>query len=146
MLLLEHSYSSHFEEPMIEGCLAPLTALACRFSASQSVWNRFKKMQLQILKRAEELSDDESDADYNGDEDFNVGGEGQPCLKQVLRLLRPLPTRWNSMYCTVKRALALKDSLMMFSKLELACNGKSPPPTKSHRIQRESAILESPSY
>ena len=133
------------KEPMIEGCLAPLTALAHRFSKSRSAWNRFKKTQLQILQRAEELSDDESDADYDGDEDFVVGGEGQPRLKQVLRLLRPMPTRWNSMYYTIKRALALKDSLVMFSNLERARNGKSPP-TKPHRIQRESVVLESPSY
>ena len=31
------------KEPMIEGCLAPLTALARRFSYSRSAWNRFKK-------------------------------------------------------------------------------------------------------
>ena len=54
-------------------------------------------MQLQILQRAEELNDDESNADYDGDEDLVVVGEGQPCLKQVLQLLRPVPTHWNSM-------------------------------------------------
>ena len=72
------------KEPMLEGYLAPLIALALRFSKSWSAWNRFKKTQLQILQRVEELSDDESDADYNRDEDFVVGGEGQPHLKQVL--------------------------------------------------------------
>ena len=34
------------KEPMIEGYLAQLTALARKFSKSQSAWNRFKKMQL----------------------------------------------------------------------------------------------------
>ena len=87
---------------MIEGCLAPLTALAHRFSHSQSAWNRFKKTHLQILKLVEEGNNDESDADYDGDEDFDVGGEGQPHLKQVLRLLRPMLTNWNSMYYTIK--------------------------------------------
>ena len=47
-----------------------------------------------------------ADADYDGDEDFDVGGEGQPHLKQVLQLLRPVLTCWNSMYYTIKRALA----------------------------------------
>ena len=74
----------------------------------------------------EERNDDESDADYDGEEDFDVGGEGQPHLKKVLRLLRPMLTRWNSMYYTTKRLLALKDSLVMFSNSERACNGKSP--------------------
>ena len=116
------------KEPMIEGCLALLTALARRFSYSWSAWNRFKKTHLQILKRAEELSDDESDDDCDGDEDFDVGGEGQPRFKKMLRLLRPVPTCWNSMDYTIKRAMALKDSLVMFSKLERARNGKAPPP------------------
>ena len=40
-------------------------------------------MQLQILQRVEELRDDDSDADYDGDKDFVVGGEGQPHFKQV---------------------------------------------------------------
>ena len=66
------------KEPMREGCLAPLTALPSRFSKNWSAWNRFKKTLLKILQWAEELSDDESDADYDGDEDFDVGGEGQP--------------------------------------------------------------------
>ena len=89
-------------EPMIEDCLAPLMVLAHKFSYSWRAWNRFKKMQLQILKRVEECNDDESDANYDGDEDFDVGGEGQPRWKKVLRLLRPVPTRWNSMYYTIK--------------------------------------------
>ena len=37
---------------------------------------------MQILQWAEERSDDESDADYDGDEDFDVGGEGQPLLEE----------------------------------------------------------------
>ena len=90
------------KEPMIEGCLAPLTALARRFSKSWSAWNWFKKTQLQILQWAEELSDNESNTNYDGDEDFVVGGEGQPCLKQVLQLLRLVPTHWNSIYYTIK--------------------------------------------
>ena len=72
------------KEPMVEGCLAPLTVLARRFFHSQSAWNQFKKMQLQILKWGEECSVDVSNADYDGDEDFDVGGERQPRLKQAL--------------------------------------------------------------
>ena len=61
---------------------------------------------------------------WAGDEDFNVGGEGQPRLKKVLQLLRPVGTRWNSTYYLIKRALALKDSLVMFTNSERACNGE----------------------
>ena len=53
------------KEPMIEGYLAPFMALARRFFKSRSAWNQFKKTQLKILQWAEELSDDESNADYD---------------------------------------------------------------------------------
>ena len=79
------------------------------------------------MNREEERSDDDKDADYDGDEGFDVGGEGQPRWKKVLRLLRPVATRWNYMEYLIKRALALKDSLVMFTNLERACNGESPP-------------------
>ena len=42
------------------------------------------KTQLQIPKWEEERSDDERCVDYDGDEDFDVGGEGQPRLEKVL--------------------------------------------------------------
>ena len=76
------------KEPMIEGHLAPLTTLACRFSHSQISWNRFKKTRLEFLNWEEERSNDERDADYDGEEDFDVGGERHPRLKKVLQLLR----------------------------------------------------------
>ena len=134
------------KEPVIEGCLAPLMALAHKFSYSRNAWNRFKKTQLKILKWEEERSHDKSDADYHGDEDFDVGREGQPRLKKVLRLLRSMSTRSNSMFYIIKRALALKHSLVMFSNSERAHNGKSPPPPKPPRLQSGSVVLESLLY
>ena len=101
-------------------------ALARRFFYSRSTWNRFKGTQLKIQKRAEERNDEERDADYDGDEDFDVGGGGQPLLKKVLQLLTPVPTRWNSLSYTIKRALVLEDLLLIFSNSERARNGKSP--------------------
>ena len=70
------------KEPIVERYLAPLTTLARIFSYNQSAWNRFKKTQLQILKREEERIDDERDADYGRDEDCDVVREGHPCLKK----------------------------------------------------------------
>ena len=90
------------KEPIIDDYLASLTALGRRFSYRWSAWNRFKKTQLKILKWAEEHSDDESKADCDGEEDFDFGGEGQPHLKKVLQLVRPMPTRWYSMNYTIK--------------------------------------------
>ena len=87
---------------MTQECLAPLMALARRFSKSQNTWNKFKKMQIEILHREEEFSEDEGEDDCDRDEDFEVGREGQPRLKKVLRLIRPMPTRWNSKYYLVK--------------------------------------------
>ena len=57
---------------------------------------------MEILDRQEECSKDEGEADCDGDEDLNVGGEGQPHLKNILRLIRPVPTCWNSTYHLVK--------------------------------------------
>ena len=99
------------KEELVHECLEPLTVLAARFSKSRSLWNKFKKTQMNILRPEEERSDDEGEADFDGDEDLEVGGEGEPCLKRVLQLIRPMPTRWNSTYYLMKRALALKDVL-----------------------------------
>ena len=57
---------------------------------------------MEILHKEEERSDDEGEADFDGDEDLEVGGEGEPRLKKVLQLIRPMLTRWNSTYYLVK--------------------------------------------
>ena len=104
-----------------------------------------RRRSCKILQRAEELSNDESNADYDGGEDFCCWRKGAAPLEASVAIAETLPTCWNFMYCTIKRALALKDLLVMFSHLERACNGKSPP-TKPCCIQRENVVLESPSY
>ena len=90
------------KEEVIQECLEPLTALAHRFSKSRSTWNKFKKTQMEILDREEERSEDEGEADCDEDEDLEVGREGQPRLKKVLQLFRPVPTHWNSTYYLLK--------------------------------------------
>ena len=37
---------------------------------------------MEILDREEERSDDEGEADFDGDKDLEVGGEGEPRLKE----------------------------------------------------------------
>ena len=102
------------KEEVVHECLAPLMALAARFSKSRSLWNKFKKTQMGILDWEEECSDDEGEADFDRDEDLEVGGEGEPCLKRVFQLIKPMLTHWNSTYYLMKRALALKDALVQF--------------------------------
>ena len=114
------------KEELVHECLEPLTALAARFSKSRSLWNKFKKTQMNILHREEERSDDEGEANFDGDEDFEVGGEGEPHLKRVLRLIRPVPTRWNSTYYLVKRALAFKEALVQFAARHASRPGEHP--------------------
>ena len=72
------------KEEVVHECLEPLTALAARFSKSWSQWNKFKKTQMEILDREEEHNDDEGEASFDGDEDLEVRGEGEPHLKRVL--------------------------------------------------------------
>ena len=81
---------------------------------------------MRILDREEERSDDEGEADFDGDEDLEVGGEGEPRLKRVLQLIRPVPTRWNSTYYLVKRALALKEALVQFADCHPPRPGEHP--------------------
>ena len=69
---------------MVHECLEPLTALAARFSKSRSLWNKFKKTQKRILDQEDERSDGKGEADFDRDEDLEVGGGGEPCLKRVL--------------------------------------------------------------
>ena len=45
----------------------------------------------------------------------------------MLQLLRPVATRWNAIYYLIKRALALKGSLVMFTNSERARNCECPP-------------------
>ena len=111
---LKIAIQAALKEELVHKCVEPLTALAARFSKSRSLRNKFKKTQMNILDWEEEGSDDEGEADFDGDEDLEVGGEGEPRLKRVLQLIRLVPTRWNSTYYLVKRALALKEALVQF--------------------------------
>ena len=74
------------KEEVVHECLEPLMALAARFSNRQSLWNKFKKTQMEILDQEEERSHD----------------EGEPRLKGVLQLITPMLTRWNSAYYLMK--------------------------------------------
>ena len=84
MSFLEHSYSSRFEGTYERGLFGTIDGIGTQILQERSAWNRFKKTQLKTLQGAEELNDDECGADYDGDKDFDVGGEGQPYLKRVL--------------------------------------------------------------
>ena len=114
------------KEEVVHECLKPLTSLVARLSKSRSLWNKFKKTQMEILHREEERSDDEGEANFDGDEDLEVGGEVEPRLKRVLQFIRPVPTRWNSTYYLVKRALALKDVLVQFAACHPPCPSEHP--------------------
>ena len=83
-------------------------------------------MQIEILHREEERSKDEGEAACDGDEDLEVEGEGQPYLMKVLQLIRPVLTRWHSIYYLVKRALALKEALVQFTNSQRPCLGEHP--------------------
>ena len=62
-----------------------------------------------------ECSDDEGDADFDGEEGISCDAQGKPQAKKLLRLLTPVSTRWNSMYYLIQRALVLKDQIIKFT-------------------------------
>ena len=74
------------KEEVVHEYLEPLTALAARFSKSRSLWNKFKKTQMSTLHWEEERNDDEGEADFDGDEDLEVGGEGGAPLEESLAI------------------------------------------------------------
>ena len=79
-----------------------------------------------ILDRQEERSEDEGEADCDGDKELDIGGKGQPRLKNILRLIRLVLTHWNSTYDIVKRALALKEALVQFTNSQRPYPGAHP--------------------
>ena len=67
-----------------------------------------QEAQIEILVWQEECSKDEGEADCDGDEDLDIGGEGQPRLKNILRLIRPVPTRGGQ---TFPKSMEIRNSI-----------------------------------
>ena len=57
----------------------------------------FKKIQLEMLYQVSESSEDKGEADFDGDKGLSCDAEGKPQIKNMLRLLTLVLTRWNSM-------------------------------------------------
>ena len=55
-----------------------LVELSYKFSRSRDLWTEFKKVQLQMLHREVECSDNEGDADFDGDEGLSCDAECKP--------------------------------------------------------------------
>ena len=121
---LKRSCIQKFVEPWVE--------LARKFSRSKSLWMEFKKVQLEMLHREAECSDDEGDADSDEEEGLSYDAQGRPQVKKVLRLLTPVSTCCNSMYYMIQRALVLKNLLTKFTNhVQSTFPGEIPPPQKS---------------
>ena len=75
---LNQAVQAALKEEAVHECLEPLMSLAARFFKSRSLWNKFKKTLMEILDREEEHSDGEREANFDEDEDLEVGGEGEP--------------------------------------------------------------------
>ena len=112
---LNIAVQSALKHPCIQKFVEPLLELARKISKSRSLWMEFKEVQLEMLHREAECSNDESDADFDGEEGLSCDAEGKPQVKKVLRLLTPVSTRCNSMYCLIHRALVLKNPLIKFT-------------------------------
>ena len=132
--------------PCIQNFVEPLVELARKFSRSRSLRMEFKKVQLEMLHRKAECSDDENDVDFHGEEGLSCDAQGKPQSKKVLRLLPPMSTRWNSVYYLIQRALVLKDPLIKFTnRVRSTFPGEVPPPWKSPNDDSTDAPLWRPS-
>ena len=98
-----------------------------------------------MLHQEAECSDDEGDADFDGEEGLSCDAQGKTRAKKVLRLLTPMSTRWNSMYYLIQRALVLKDRLIKFTnRVRSTFPGEVRPPRKSLDDDSADAPLWSP--
>ena len=123
---------SALKRPCIQKFVEPLMELARKFSRRRSLWMEFKEVQLETLHREAECSDDEGDADFDGEEGLSWDAQGKPQAKKVLRFLTLVSTRWNSMYYLIQRALVPKDPLIKFTnRVQSTFLGEVPPPQKS---------------
>ena len=99
-----------------------------------------------MLHQEAECSDDEGDADFDGEEGLSCDAQGKPQARKVLRLLTPVSTCWNSMYYLIQRALVLKDPLIKFTnRVWSTFQGEVPPPRKSSDDDSADAPLWRPS-
>ena len=120
------------KRPCIQKFVEPLVELARKFSRRRCLWMEFRKVYLEMLHQEAECSDDEGDADFDGEEGLSWDAQGKPQGKKVLRLLTPVSTRWNSMYYLIQGALVLKDPLIKFTNcVPSTFPDEAPPPQKS---------------
>ena len=130
----------------IQKFVEPLVELARKFSRSRCLWMEFKKVQLEMIHREGECSDDEGDADLDGEEGPSYNAKGKPQVKMLLMLLTLVSTRSNSMYYLIKRAPALKDPLIKFIKsMPSTFPSEASPPLKSAADGMTDAPLWRPS-
>ena len=61
--------------------------LARSFFRSKVLWKEFKKVQLEILHREAECSDDEGDVDFDGEEGLSCDAQGKPQAKKGVEVI-----------------------------------------------------------
>ena len=126
---LNIAMQSALKRPSIHKFVEPLVKLACKFSRSRSLWMEFKKVQLEMLRQEADCCDDEGDADFDGVEGLSCDAQGKTQVKNMLRLLTTVSTRWDYMYYLIQRALVLKNPLIMFTnRVPSTFPGEVPPP------------------
>ena len=82
--LVEHSSSSHFKGAYDRELCGIADGIGTQILLQPECMESVEEDAIANTKRTEERNDDESDANYDGDKDFDVGREGQPRLKKVL--------------------------------------------------------------
>ena len=97
MALPTHSCAISSEMSLHTEVGGTLGGVGAKFSRSRSLWMEFKKVQLEMLHREAECSNDDGDADFHGEEGLSCNAQCKPKAKTVLRLFTPVSTRWNCM-------------------------------------------------
>ena len=99
-----------------------------------------------MLHREAECTNDEGDANFDGEEGFSCDDQGKPQVEKMLRLLTSVSIRWNSMYYLIQRALVLNNPLIKFTNcVRSTFLGEVAPPWNSSDDDRADVPLWHPS-
>ena len=105
------------QDSLIASPISDLSKLATRFKRSSIAWQRFKDIQVEMEVAAEQRQSNttEYDSDETMDSDAEIELEQpRPTHGRVLRVLKPVPTRWSSLYYCLERIMRLKTPITTY--------------------------------
>ena len=114
---LHLAVTTALQDSLLGSPISDLSKLATRFKRSSIAWQRFKDIQVEMAVAAEQRqsSTTEYESDETMDSDAEIEQEQpRPTHGRVLRVLKPVPTRWSSLYYCLERIMRLKTPITAY--------------------------------